>query len=247
MSGMDACYILNSPVAFADVDRDEVLLLSGVFKLLQEAAIHHANQFHLGTENRLQRQESWLLNRISVGIHRYPRFEEPLRVETWSRGVIGFRGYREYRVYCGAELVIASSSLWVYLNMQTKTLVRVPEELAANFPVVERDVYEPEVDRLAPRGPVSAGAIRSPVTLRYSDVDTNGHVNNTAYLEILQTALSKHAPSARPSAVKMRFLKEILPTAESVDVTLDNAAEETAFSISHGDTTYTQGVVVFAR
>ena len=40
---------LNTIVSYGDVDRDEMLLLPGVFKLLQEAAIKHADQFDAGT------------------------------------------------------------------------------------------------------------------------------------------------------------------------------------------------------
>jgi len=47
--------ILTTTIAYGEVDRDEVLTLSGVFKHLQEAAITHANQFDTGTKATAER------------------------------------------------------------------------------------------------------------------------------------------------------------------------------------------------
>ena len=92
---------LNTIVSYGDVDRDEVLLLPGVFKFLQEAAIKHADLFDAGTHAMVSRGESWVLNRMAAAIHRYPRYEESVRVVTWSSGIRAFKGYRDFRVFCG--------------------------------------------------------------------------------------------------------------------------------------------------
>ena len=140
--------VLNTTVSYGDVDRDGVLLLPGVFKFLQEAAIKHADQFDAGTQAMVNRGESWVLNRMAAAIHRYPRYEEPVRVVTWSSGIRTFKGYRDFRVFCGDELVVAASSLWLYVNLQTKALVRVPEEIAARFPSGPGAVLHPDLDKL---------------------------------------------------------------------------------------------------
>ena len=183
--------VLNSVVTYAAVDRDEVLTLAGVFKLLQDAAIAHANQFDTGTRAMLTRGESWVLNRIAVEIARYPRFEESVRVETWSSGIRGFKGYRDFRAYdaSGAPW-LRGSSLWLYVNARTKTIVRVPADVAAGFPAHGGEVFCPELEKMEFAAP-AAEAVQTEVTLRYADFDANAHVNNTAYLDFLQTALAR--------------------------------------------------------
>jgi acyl-ACP thioesterase len=113
---------INTAVAYSDVDRDNLLGLPAVFKYLQEAAIKHADQFAAGTKAMTTRGESWVLNRIAAAMHQYPRYEEPVRIATWSSGVHGFKGYRDFRIYCGDELVLSASSLWLYVKVKTKTL-----------------------------------------------------------------------------------------------------------------------------
>jgi medium-chain acyl-[acyl-carrier-protein] hydrolase len=235
--------VLNTIVAFGDVDRDGVLLLPGVFKYLQEAAIKHADQFDTGTRAMVTRGESWVANRMAATIYRYPRYEEPVRVVTWSSGIRSFKGFRDFRVFCGDELVVAASSLWLYVNLHTKALVRVPDEIAGRFPSGPGKVFFPELDKLK-LAPPHAGPVQPcPVTVRYSDVDGNGHVNHTAYLDLLQTALAKRGFPARPKNVAIQFLKEISPGADSVNVYLEVEEPEVVFALGGPETLFAQGRV----
>ena len=212
-------FILTAAVPFANVDREQVLLLRGVFELLQEAAIKHADEFAAGTRAMATRGETWVLNRMAAEIARYPRYEEPLRVVTWSSGIRGFRGYRDFRAYAGDALVVSASSLWLYVNLGTKSLCRVPREIADAFPSRSDPVFCPGLEKLVwtPPAPEAAGA---EISVRYSDVDGNGHVNNTAYFDYLQTALARGGFAPRPRRLEIQFLKEIPPEADRVHVRL---------------------------
>jgi len=240
---MNDTLTLNTVVSYWDVDQDEVLLLPGVFKFLQEAAIKHADLFDAGTRAMVSRGESWVLNRMAAAIHRYPRYGEPVRVVTWSSGIRAFKGYRDFRVFCGEELVVSASSLWLYVNLRTKSLVRVPEEIAVTFPSRPGAVFRPDLDKLKLVPPDAGSAKTHPVSVRYSDVDGNGHVNNTAYFDYLQTALVKGGFPPRPQNVEIQFLKEISPREATVNVWLEARDQAVAFSLGSPETLFAQGRV----
>ena len=201
---MSAEFILDAVVPFADVDREQVMLLSRVGKLLQEAAIQHADMYGVGARDIAERGTSWVLNRLAVEILRYPRRDEPVRVQTWSTGVRGFKGFREFRVWAGEELVITGTSLWLWIDLRTRMLTRVPEELAALFPVGSGSLpYRPDIEKLRFAAPAEE-APTVPVSVRYSDFDANGHVNNTAFFDFLQTALVQSGRGAHPRRVAER-------------------------------------------
>ena len=238
-------FIHEVSVRFAEVDRDQVMLLPSLFQLLQEAAIRHADLYGVGAAGIAERGTSWVLNRLVVGIERYPRRDEALRVETWSTGVHGFRGHREFRLFCGEELLLSASSLWLWIDLRTRTLARVPEELAAAFPVGGdgRPPYRTELERIRFAAP-AAPAPAVPVNVRYSDFDANGHVNNTAFIDYLQTALVRHGSTPHPRRLELQFLREIPLSAETVEVRLEKTGEtETVFAISGADGAYALGVV----
>jgi len=243
---MNAELTLNTAVAYWDVDRDNLLGLPAVFKYLQEAAIKHADQFDAGTRAMTTRGESWVLNRMAAAIHRYPKYEEPVRIVTWSSGVRAFKGYRDFRVYCGDELAVSASSLWLYVSLKTKSLIRVPEDIARTFPSRPGEEFRPELERLKLVPPAGGSAPACRVSVRYSDFDGNGHVNNTTYFDILQTALARSGLSTRPQAVEAQFLKEIPPDVESVDVHLERREQAIAFGIGEPDGWFAQGRVFCA-
>jgi acyl-ACP thioesterase len=235
-------YRLDTRVSFGDVDRDNLLSLRGVFKLLQEVAIAHANLFDTGTEAMLTRGESWVLNRLAVEIRRYPAYGDPLHIETWSSGIRGFRGYRDFRIMDSqGRLIITGSSLWVFVNIRTQSIMRVPRELAERFPSVPGDVFCPDLET-RDTGRMPEGNTETRITLRYSDFDANHHVNNTAYLDLLQAALSQQQAPARPGQVLIKYGKAIPDSCPEVGVRLGPLGEQTCFSITVAGETFAQGL-----
>lgn len=242
---MSEIFTLESEVSYWDVDRDQRMTLGGVFKLLQEAAIKHADVYGLGAKAMSALGESWVLNRVAAEIARYPRYEEKVTVRTWSAGIRGFRGYRDLRIFCGDEIVASASTLWLYINLRTKSLARLAPELAERFPVGQAEVFRPDLDKLRIEPP-AASAPATEISLRYSDFDGNAHLNNTAYLDCVQTALSRQAMPARPKCVEMQFLKEVSPAVGAVQVALERRADDAAgFAVRSGAELHAQGNVGF--
>lgn len=239
---MSEIFTLESGVSYWDVDRDQLMTLAGVFKLLQEAAIKHADVYGLGAKAMIAHGESWVLNRIAVEIARYPRYEEKVTVRTWSAGIRGFRGYRDLRVYCGEELVVRASSLWLYINLRTKSLTRVAPDIAERFPVGQAEVYRPDLDKARYEAPGDKAAVTD-VSLRYSDFDGNAHLNNTAYLDCLQTALAEQGHLPRPRGVEMQFVKEVAPELRAVTVALGREGAQVTFALRTVAGIHAQGKV----
>jgi acyl-ACP thioesterase len=236
-------HILSTVVPFADVDRHQVILLPQLFKLLQEAAVQHADLYGVGIRGLAERGTSWVLNRLAVELTRYPQRDEPVRITTWSTGVHGFKGFREFRLHSGDELLLSASSLWLWIDLRTRSLTRVPPGLAALFPVGNGEPpYRPEIDRLH-LTPPAANTTALLLGLRYSDQDANGHVNHTATFDLLQTALQRQGLSPQPRRLEIQFQREIPADATAVEVRLESRAQETAFSLGSGNTTYAQGLV----
>jgi hypothetical protein len=123
--------------------------------------------------------------------------------------------------------------------------VRVPPERAAQFPVGEAAVFRPDLDQLR-FTPPAAGAAGTAVSLRYSDFDGNGHLNNTAYLDCLQTALARGGFSPHPAGIEIQFMKEVAPAVEAVQVTLEPRGPGIAFGVSGPAGLHAQGVVTGA-
>jgi len=230
MESVSEEFILDGKVSYWNVDRDGLLSLRSLFAFLQEAAIRHANQCGAGARAKASRGESWVLHKMAVSVSRYPRYDEQIRVATWSSGIRTCKGFRDFRAYCGAELVASASSVWLYFNIAEKTICRVPRDVADGFPSRPGPTFSPGLEKLR-LDPPAAGCTERDVSVRYSDFDGNGHVNNTAYFDYLQTALAAGSLCVRPHSLQIEFLREIPPGVEQVKVALENRGQEVAFSL----------------
>jgi medium-chain acyl-[acyl-carrier-protein] hydrolase len=239
--GISEEFVLEGAVSYWNVDRDNLLTLRSLFAFLQEAAIRHADQCGAGARAKASRGESWVLHRMAVSVGRYPRYEEALRVNSWSTGIRSFKGYREFRVHCGGEPVASASSVWLYLNIASKGICRVPREVADGFPTHPGAVFCPGLEKLRFE-PASGAAMERDVSVRYSDFDGNGHVNNTAYLDYLQTALAAGGFPPRPGAIQVEFLKEITPEVGHVRVSLERRGQDVAFSLGSAAGVFARGL-----
>jgi len=93
--------------------------------------------------------------------------------------------------------------------------------------------------------PRRAGSAQSfPLSVRYSDIDGNDHVNNTAYLDFIQTALVKGGFPPRPREVMIKFAKEIPAKTDEVNVHLESRADAIIFSISAAQILCAEGSLI---
>ena len=241
---MDDSYTFTTSVSYWDVDHEKKLTLRGLFKFMQEAAILHADQFDIGVRSMEERKASWVLNRLSAAIERFPTYGEKVRVVTWSSQIRAFKGFRDYRLYCGEELVVSASSLWIYVDLQTRSLTRVPKELADRFPARTAGVFLPDLDRHR-LAPLENADHDVSLSLRYSDVDGNGHVNNTVYFDLLQTALEKGGTPARPRSIDVQFVREMYTSIGAARIRIEKGASSARFRIDGPSELYAHGTVAY--
>jgi acyl-ACP thioesterase len=235
-------FILDGSVSYWNVDRENLLSLRSLFAFLQEAAIRHADRCGAGAHAKETRGESWVLHRMAVSVHRYPSYEEALRVTTWSSGIRAFKGFRDFRAHCGGELIVSASSVWLYVNIAAKALCRVPQEIAAGFPTHREDVFCPELEKLRMEPP-AGNPVERDISVRYSDFDGNDHVNNTAYFDYLQTALAAGGFPPRPHTLQIQFLREITLSVAQVKVSLEQRGGTVAFSLGNQTAPFAHGLV----
>ena len=237
---------LQRETAYFDVDPAFRLRPGAIFRLFQEAAVLHSEQAGFASRDLVAAGTVWILNKIGVEIHRYPVHGEPLTVTTWSRGARGFKAFRDFDLRCGTEILAAATSLWLFYDTGRARLLRAPqaiidaytqEEAAATWLDIDR--WKPAMD-LAPERTVS-------LTVRAGDFDPLGHVNNSRYIDYLETFAQSALPDCGPpAAVTIQYLKEIGPRIDTVRVEGDGGARGGWFRVASGDSVHAAGRIDFA-
>lgn len=168
-------------VHWYDTDCFGRLTFPGFARFLEESAWLHANELGFGLNDTQEAGVVWVIVRLEIEICRIPRWGDTVQVKTWPRGVDRLFAYREFEVCDPAGEVLArATSTWIVLDRQERKAVK-PAIVSAILPYVDkRMVMNRNARRISTSGDKQLVASRRVV---FSDLDTNGHVNNCKYLE----------------------------------------------------------------
>jgi acyl-ACP thioesterase len=234
---------LSSPVEYDEVDTAFQMKLPALFQRLQRGALHHSESVGLGAQAMVRAGAVWVLSRMRVHIRRLPAYGETVVLKTWHKGSAGFRAGRDFVVSCGDEIVAAATSQWLYYDFKRKRIAKIPMTLSGPY------TDEPE-DALAP-GAIDFTVDRTfdpdqtlTLTTRRSDHDPNGHVNNTVYLDYLDTLLQRAAVTGEQvRQVGIQYIKEIDREVRSIQGGLATAEDRCRFRFYDPSAVYAAGFV----
>ena len=232
---------LHKQVKYFEVDTAFKLKLGHLFRLLQEAAIEHSEQVGLGSKTLVDGGSVWVLNRVEAEILRYPEYLEALTLVTWHKGSKGYRAYRDFILYAGDEKIATAASMWLYVDTQRRRIIRIPEDVSAAYTSEAESAMDNRFDtwkadtRFTP-------AFSKPISVRTSDYDPLGHVNNAVYLDYVET-LATHALENFSGIGRLivEFKKELGQDVEAVEAGLAEATNGYVFKIFNQDTVYAAG------
>ncbi len=160
---------------------------SAILEIMQEMAGAHAELLGVGRSKLLPMNLAWVLTRVEVRMERYPVSGKIITVETFpmpNRRVF-FPRYFIFRDANGEQIGCAGS-LWVVLDITTRKMGN-PTEIASIMPD-NRDLTAP-MGMPATVEEILGEAIHANRLPVYTDLDVNGHVNNTRYLDWCCNAL----------------------------------------------------------
>lgn len=205
-----------------------------LLEIMQEMAGAHAEKLGIGRAMLLDKNLVWVLTRLEVRMDRWPAFGETLTVETFpmpNRRWF-FPRFFIFRDAAGQQLGCASS-LWVLLDVAERRMSR-PDPVLSLMP--------DNSDLTAPMGiPATVSEAAGDPLISdhlpvYTDLDMNGHVNNTRYVDWCCNALGIQTMSKHEFATfAVNFNQEVRP-GQSVQTQLRRNENEFSFSGSIGET-----------
>lgn len=220
---MEKFYQENIFINSNDVNDHYELKISTIFKYLQQVSTNHAELIGLGKKDTVDKGMFWVITRMEVRILKMPHMLETISVTTHPGDLMMFIFPRYYEIYNEkGELCIAASSTWVLLDLNThKALMKPfgdnysfkgethPNDIKLPGKVTSDNLYKLETRRV-----------------RYNDIDLNGHLNNTKYIDyIIDTHDINFYKKYRVKEILINYEKEI-KNEDSVDIYTDGNLPE---------------------
>lgn len=201
--------------------------------MLLETAASQARQFHFGYDDMIRDNIYWVLSRLHVRMKAYPVMDQPVRIETWPKGIHKLFYLRDYRMYsAGGKVLAEATTAWIVLDLKTGR----PRKTDGNgrfeyFRVEDRHGIEEVPSKLPP---VSEPGETAEHAVVYSDLDINRHVNAVKYIEWIQD----HYPATfyedrNIRELQINFLSETR-FGETVEIRMKRAGEREGFDHFEG-------------
>lgn len=175
---MIAKYKKSFKINFRDVDLNMKLRMSSLVDYMQEIAGEHA--YELGLNFFGQEQEVyWIVSRAKMHLEEYPNWEETITLTTYPAGIDKLFAVRRFDIYNQAGKAIGYI-IGNYILLDSKT----------HRPVRPKGLEGPISKLFYPYEGESLPKLKAPIMIqredsrkaRYSEVDINGHMNNTHYV-----------------------------------------------------------------
>ena len=158
-----------------DCDRFGRLKPSVLLSLMQEVASEQCRDTEVSWDALAQKGLFFAISRTHVRINRLPGARERITLETWP-GKTSRVAYPRHTVAydaSGNELFRAVS-LWVLMDVNSRAMV-IPGKSGVNFDGWEFGGELPVPSSIAPK----ELALNTERTVAFSELDVNGHMNNT--------------------------------------------------------------------
>lgn len=167
---------------------------SVILYFAQEVAGGHCVQLGLDWETLAKKGMFWAAIRHKVSVTRLPMRGETITVETWPMPTTRVAYPRAMAAYDaqGKEL-FRSVSLWVLMDMENRAML-LPGKSGVEVPGIVRGG---ELDAPASLNPRELTELTYR-TVGYTELDRNGHMNNTRYLDWVADLLPSTFHSGHP-------------------------------------------------
>ena len=150
----------------------------------------------------------WIITDYDIEVVRLPRFAEEITIETEALSYNRLFCYRRFTIYdeAGQELIHMMAT-FVLMDRDSRKVHAVEPEIVAP--------YQSDFDKKLIRGPKYESleeSVSKDYHVRFYDLDMNGHVNNSKYLDwIFEVMGADFLTQYIPKKINLKYVKEVRP------------------------------------
>ena len=167
----------------------------------------------------------WIITDYDIEVARLPHFAEEITIETEALSYNRLFCYRRFTIYdeAGQELIHMMAT-FVLMDRDSRKVHAVEPEIVVP--------YQSDFDKKLIRGPryePLEELVSKDYHVRFYDLDMNGHVNNSKYLDwIFEVMGADFLTKYIPKKINLKYVKEVRPGG-----VITSAVERTGLESKH--------------
>ena len=202
-------YGYKSSINVYNVDMNRKARPAGILREMQQCGSRQMADQRPSYDELLDKGQALMLSRLDMVIPQEVCLDEEIEVFTWPCPSVRATFLRNYLVRKNGETAAMISSQWTLVNSETRKIMKVEDVDFSNFTMDEYvDVMPGSKFKISREDAEMLEAVGQK-TVRLSDVDYNGHMNNTNYVDMLCDYIPElTAGTHRVTAMRIHFSKE---------------------------------------
>ncbi|MDY6430121.1 MAG: thioesterase [Bacilli bacterium] len=195
-----------------DVNPDLTLKIPSLFKILQDLGMRGSTYNGYGKEATIDKGLLWVYTRMEVKIEKLPSYLSNVKGVTYPGPIFGCFFPRHYQILDEeGNVLIKASSINVLMDAKNRTV-------CFNPPIIGKDGISKEGELPRPgKVVIDDDHILGVHKVKFSEIDLNGHLNNTRYIEtILNLKDSSFYSTHEITRILINYDKEIKENEEIV-------------------------------
>ena len=200
-------YTKEYEIRYYEADYKERLLSTSLMNYFTDIAMEHSRECGVGLNYLKERGLAWVIYKYDIEILGEAYILDKLKVTTEAYGFNKFIAYRSFRVVNQKdELIAKGNSIFLLINSKRRRPVRIDGDFYEAYGIPQEEIRELKFTNIHKlREPQEERAFQ----VRYTDIDTNGHVNNVKYIDWLIEAIPVDIiKELKIAGIKIDYLKE---------------------------------------
>mgnify|MGYP000412476922 FL=1 len=207
----EAIHSREYTIGYSDIDFLRKLKCSTLFGYFQDTASEAVQKLGAGVETLAEKYSAaWVLTRIRVEFERIPEINEKVTVDTWPHPPGKIELDRDFKVRdANGDVIIRAASKWVIIDIRTREIIK-SGLIGMNYPpFIEEHALDCRLGKLKPYGQPELVYKK---VVGYSDVDINGHINNSKYIDYIMDCFTVESHRLYTmSSIEVNYIKEAFP------------------------------------
>lgn len=206
---MGLTYQMKMKIPFDMADMNGHIKLPDVILLSLQVSGMQSIELGVSDKDMLEQYNLvWIITDYDIDVTRLPRFAEEITIETEALTYNRLFCYRRFTIFDEAgQAIIQMMATFVLMDRDSRKVRAVDPEIVAP--------YQSDFSKKLLRGPKYPD-LENPVSkdyhVRFYDLDMNGHVNNSKYLDwIFEVMGADFLTQHIPKKVHLKYVKEVRP------------------------------------
>lgn len=187
----------------------QTIKVSDLFKYLQEVASKHSEIMKIGFDDLKSSKGAWVLTKELLEVRRLPDALEEFTIHSWSRELNKIVANRNFIVMDkNNNIIIKATSDWVVINLEKRRIIplnKLNMDYTQNY---DHDLFSEPLSKIniIPENLVNEFTKK----VRFSDIDINGHMNNTCYVDMVLDSMAEYFTERHTlKLINTNFLQEV--------------------------------------